>query len=280
MIKGKMMKKHYKIIFAISLIFFTFVINLYIYSNSKYIRITIDNKYIQSYKNELGKWVINVGYNNQKKLKELAQEYGTTPEKIIKINNNNLLKKYIFVPYGETYLIQLLKQGYGRRIFELEPKKLLWPVDKIDFTSRYGQRYNELHTGLDMAVPVGTPVVAAEDGIIKKTGWLGGYGYTVIIQHYDGKETLYGHLSEILLEENEPVKMGQIIALSGNTGRSTGPHLHFEVRYENVPLNPEDFLPEGFFRSDIILIEGHNGVIVRQTIPDIEHSSSNIFERL
>lgn len=273
------MKKHiYKILIIIFLLTITF--NLYIYSNSKYIRITIDNKHIQSYRNEFGIWILNNGYNNPKRLIELAQEYETTTEKIKKINDNNLQKKYLFIPYGESYLTQLLKQGAGRRIFEIEPKKLLWPVDKIDFTSRYGQRFNQLHTGLDMAVPVGTPVVAAEDGIIKKTGWMGGYGYTVIIQHYDGKETLYAHLSAILLEENEPVKMGQIIALSGNTGRSTGPHLHFEVRYENITLNPEDFLPESYFRSDIIIKEGHDGIIVQQSIPNNEEFFSNSKERL
>lgn len=269
-----------KIIFyKLILVIFTFF-SIYVYPYSKYIRITIDNKYIQTYQNEYGRWILNTGYNHPKRLSELAKEYHTTPQKIKKINNENLLKKYIFVPYGESYLIELLKQGFGRRIFELQPKKLLWPVDKIDFTSRYGQRYNELHTGLDMAVPVGTPVVAADDGIVKKTGWMGGYGYAIIIQHYDGKETLYGHLSEILLEENESVKMGQIIAFSGNTGRSTGPHLHFEVRYENIPLNPEDFLPESFFRTDIIIKEGHEGIIVQHTIPDIEPSSSYTLERL
>lgn len=271
------MKNLYKIVIIIILII---SLMSYQYTNSKYIRITIDNKYIQTYRNEYGKWILNNGYNNPRKLLELAQEYDTTPDKIRKINNDNLSKKYIFVPYGESYLVHLLKQGSGRRIFEIGTRKLLWPVDKIDFTSRYGQRFNQMHTGLDMAVPVGTPVVAAEDGIIKKTGWLGGYGNTVIIQHYDGKETLYAHLSDIFLEENESVNMGQIIALSGNTGRSTGPHLHFEVRYENITLNPEDFLPESFFRTDIIIKEGHDGIIVQQTIPDIEQSSSNIIERL
>ncbi len=281
--KGYKKMKIYKnfkiyIIFTI-FIFLTIVLNLKIFSNAIRIRVTIDNKYIQTYRNHPGKWLLNKNYSNPKKLEELALEYNTSVEKIKEINYD-LKKSYIFVPFGEDYLSKLLKQGYGRRIFDIDPRKFLWPVENIDFTSRFGNRYNELHTGLDMAVPVGTPVVASQDGIIKKVGYMGGYGLAVIIDHHNGMETLYGHLSEILLNEGEEVFMGQIIALSGNTGRSTGPHLHFEVRYQNTTFNPEDFLPESFFRSDIIIKEAEEGVMYLETNPDIERTSSNIIIKL
>jgi len=269
----------YKILYNFLIAIFI-LININIFSNTNRIRVAIDNKYIQTYRNQEGKWILNKGYHNPKKLMELAIEYQTTVEEIKKINDNNLKKTYLFVPYGKEYLIQLLKQGYGRRIYDIDPRKLLWPVEKPDFTSRFGRRYNEMHTGLDMAVPIGTPVVAAHDGIVKKVGWMGGYGKTIIIQHNDGRETLYGHLSEILIEENEEVQIGQIIAFSGSTGRSTGPHLHFEVRFENLTLNPEDFLPESYFRTDVIIRESHDGIIVQETLPEIERASSNTIIKL
>ncbi|GIX40862.1 MAG: peptidase M23 [Leptospiraceae bacterium] len=269
-----------KILLFIGITLLIFGINLKMFSNANRIRVAIDNKYIQTYRNKQGKWILNKGYYIKRDLTELALEYQVSPEEIEEINNHNLRKRYIFVPYGEEYLEKLLKQGYGRRLFDIDPRKYLWPVEKPDFTSRFGKRFNEVHTGLDMAVPIGTPVVAAQDGIVKKTGWMGGYGKAIIIQHFDGRETLYGHLSEILIEENEEVLMGQIIAFSGNTGRSTGPHLHFEVRFENITLNPEDFLPESFFRSDVIIRESDKGIAIQETLPDIERASSNIILKL
>jgi len=263
------MTRIYKFIFFIFLL-----LAVSLFSNTNRLRVSIDNKYIQTYKNKQGRWVLNQGYSYPKKLMELALEYQTTAEEVKKINNN-LNKRYIFVPFGEQYFQNLLRQGYGRRIFDIDPRKLLWPVEKPDFTSRFGRRFGQDHTGLDMAVAIGTPVVAAHDGIVKKTGWMGGYGLAIVIQHYDGRETLYAHLSEILLEENEEVSIGQIIGLSGSTGRSTGPHLHFEVRFENIALNPEDFLPESFFRNDVIIRESLDGVAIQETVPEIEGTSSN-----
>jgi len=268
------MLRIYKFIFIVFLLF-----TVSLFSNTNRLRVSIDNKYIQTYKNKQGRWILNQGYTSAKKLMALALEYQTNVEEIKKLNPN-LNKRSIFVPFGEDYLQNLLKQGYGRQIFDIDPRKLLWPVEKPDFTSRFGRRFGQDHTGLDMAVPIGTPVVAAHDGIVKKTGWMGGYGLTIIIQHYDGRETLYAHLSEILLEENEEVSMGQIIGLSGNTGRSTGPHLHFEVRFENIALNPEDFLPESFFRNDIILRESIDGVAIQETVPEIVGTSSNFSIKL
>ncbi|MCS7205468.1 MAG: M23 family metallopeptidase [Leptospiraceae bacterium] len=245
-------------------------------SHTKLIRVAIDNKYIQTYRNTQGKWVLNQGYQNPKKLQELANEYQTTVQAIRSLNED-LTKKYIFVPYGDDYLKELLRQGFGRRIFNIDPRSFLWPVENPDFTSRYGRRFNELHQGLDMAVPIGTPVVAARDGIVKKTGWMGGYGYTIVLHHHqDGKETLYAHLSEILVFENEEIQIGQIIGFSGSTGRSTGPHLHFEVIFQDIKLNPEDFLPESFFRTDVIIKESVDGVIIQETVPNIEGSPSHV----
>ncbi|MPS73900.1 MAG: M23 family metallopeptidase [Chryseobacterium sp.] len=100
----------------------------------------------------------------------------------------------------------------------------------------------QFHKGLDVAVAYGSAVKCAASGKVIFAGMKGGYGNCVIIEHGNGLATLYGHLSEILVEANDRVKVGQIIAKSGNTGRSTGPHLHYEIHKNNQPINPRLFL--------------------------------------
>ena len=94
------------------------------------------------------------------------------------------------------------------------------------------------HKGIDWAVPIGTAVVASNAGVVTKAGWGSGYGYVVYIRHADGRETRYAHLSKVLVKAGQTVSQGQRIALSGNSGRSTGPHLHFEIRINGVAVNP------------------------------------------
>jgi murein DD-endopeptidase MepM/ murein hydrolase activator NlpD len=117
-------------------------------------------------------------------------------------------------------------------------------------TDSYGTRRNpfnghssEFHAGTDIAAPWGTPVVAAADGTVYFTGVYGGYGQLVILDHGEGLTTRYGHLSKITVRENQKVTKGQKIGNVGSTGRSTGPHLHYEVRRNEVPVNPSRYLP-------------------------------------
>ncbi|WP_164466952.1 M23 family metallopeptidase [Chryseobacterium taklimakanense] len=100
----------------------------------------------------------------------------------------------------------------------------------------------QFHKGMDFAVPYGTDVRSAAIGTVIFAGQKGGYGNCVIISHGNGLATLYGHLSQILVQTNEQVKVNQVIAKSGNSGRSTGPHLHYEVHKNNTPVNPKLFL--------------------------------------
>lgn len=104
----------------------------------------------------------------------------------------------------------------------------------------YGTR--RLHAGTDFGVDEGTPVHAADGGVVVEAGWVSGYGYTVIIDHGNGMSTLYAHNSEVAVSPGQTVSKGQVVSYSGNTGGSTGPHLHFEVRINGEPTDPMRYL--------------------------------------
>jgi len=122
------------------------------------------------------------------------------------------------------------------------------PVNQISLSSGFGIRSDPfrgsaaMHAGVDMPGPTGTPIYATADGIVGYSAWMNGYGNLVEIEHGKGVETRYGHLSRILVKAGQPVKRGQMIALMGSTGRSTGSHLHYEVRLDGRAVNPIPFL--------------------------------------
>jgi murein DD-endopeptidase MepM/ murein hydrolase activator NlpD len=115
-------------------------------------------------------------------------------------------------------------------------------------TSHLGWRKNpfgrgyEFHSGIDITAPQGSKVLATADGVVEFTGWYGDYGKAVIIRHPSGYLTLYGHLSQIDVKEGQKVKAGDVVGRVGSTGRSTGPHLHYEVIKGNKPIDPYKFL--------------------------------------
>ncbi|WP_294193076.1 M23 family metallopeptidase [uncultured Sphingomonas sp.] len=122
------------------------------------------------------------------------------------------------------------------------------PVSSLKFTSNFGIRSDPfrgtaaMHAGVDIPGPIGTPIYATADGIVSHAGRQGGYGNLVEINHGKGIATRYGHLSRIIVADNARVKRGQMIALMGSTGRSTGSHLHYEVRIDGHAVNPIPFL--------------------------------------
>ena len=146
-----------------------------------------------------------------------------------------------------------ISSNFGKRVNPIPTVVLAsvkTPKTESDSTSAKKEENNipaekdqiQFHKGLDIAVAYGSDVRAAAAGTIIFSGVKGGYGNCVIVSHGNGLATLYGHLSELLVKPNDVVKVGQVIAKSGNTGRSTGPHLHYEVRKDNTPINPKLFM--------------------------------------
>jgi murein DD-endopeptidase MepM/ murein hydrolase activator NlpD len=119
----------------------------------------------------------------------------------------------------------------------------LWPTKGV-FTSGFGWRWGRMHKGIDIANNTGTPILAARDGVVAFAGWSGAYGYLVEISHADGDSTRYAHNSRLLVRKGQMIRQGSRISLMGSTGRSTGPHLHFEIRRAGgAALNPLSKLP-------------------------------------
>ena len=128
------------------------------------------------------------------------------------------------------------------------PPTYIKPISGGRMSSGFGRRKaptkgaSTYHKGVDWAIPTGTSVYASCGGTVAKAGWGSGYGYVVYINHEDGRQTRYGHLSKVLVKAGQSVKQGERIALSGNTGVSTGPHLHFEILINGSQVNPLKYL--------------------------------------
>ena len=122
-----------------------------------------------------------------------------------------------------------------------------WPLDVAGFVTRGQVRpgvVDESHPGIDIAVPVGTPIRASGGGTVTAAGYDPDYGLFVLLRHPSGYETMYGHTSRLLAVEGDDVQAGQVIGLSGNSGRSTAPHLHFEIRHDGKSVDPLDLVKE------------------------------------
>ena len=134
------------------------------------------------------------------------------------------------------------------------------PIEKMSLSSSYGMRVHPItgklarHNGVDIPAPYGTPIYATADGIVGRAQRLGGYGNYVEIEHGNAIETRYGHMSSFIVRPGQQVKKGDVIGYVGSTGRSTGNHLHYEVRIDGEPVNPMPFV-----RSDSMTIAALTG---------------------
>jgi murein DD-endopeptidase MepM/ murein hydrolase activator NlpD len=122
-------------------------------------------------------------------------------------------------------------------------RQFAWPVWTGRVTSPFGMRHGAMHDGVDIAAQAGTAVHAADSGVVIFAGRVHGYGNTIIVRHADNYVTVYAHNSANLVRQAQDVTRGETIARIGTTGRTTGPNLHFEVRYNNVAYDPLSYLP-------------------------------------
>lgn len=154
--------------------------------------------------------------------------------------SSDLDKKFIFIPCGRISALER-SMFFGTAF--------LSPVKEGVTTSGFGTRRSpfdsrrmEFHKGIDIGLPAGTKIYASRSGEVVFSGYEEGYGNLVILEHEFGYQTFYGHLSKGLVKEGDKIGPGQLIALSGNTGRSTGPHLHFEIRKNGRSMNPFTYM--------------------------------------
>ncbi len=212
--------------------------------------------------------VLRERYDNlQKKVKQtnqqlaslqmLADEVGTAyGMKKELAGSPDLIAEAPLVPtLGQTlaeysYLRTTNLAGRSRNLFARADSNILpagWPINGR-LMDGFGHRSDPfsgegaMHTGLDISAPVGTGVKATADGIVMFANWNSGYGRCVIVDHGNGYQTLYGHLSRIEVIEGQEIRQGETVGRVGNSGRSTGPHLHYEVRVHSMPVNPYRFV--------------------------------------
>lgn len=182
-------------------------------------------------------------------LESIAEEYKVEPEAIITCEYNHLeppdypitAEMWIIVPGGEKPYVPKVVTAYTGATPEGAhgTGQFQWPV-----LGSITQGYWYGHRAIDIGAPTGSALLAADSGFVSFTGWTDvGYGYLVVIDHANGFATYYAHMSNIYVFVGQAVERGQVIGAVGSTGWSTGPHLHFEVRYQNVQQNPRAYLP-------------------------------------
>jgi len=155
------------------------------------------------------------------------------------------------------------------------------PVDSVSLSSDFGGRSDpfngrrRMHQGIDIPGPLGTPVYATADGVVQRAGWANGYGNLVEINHGNGLETRYGHLSKLIAQPNERVRRGQLIGLMGSTGRSTGSHLHYEVRIAGAAVNPMPYIEGTNYELALADARAHEAQQVAMGGPEAQRSTDN-----
>lgn len=178
---------------------------------------------------------------------------------------------------------------YRVSLEELPDEIALWIVDTLseykcphqnDVYSKFGYRHRRRHQGVDLPLKTGTPVYAAFDGKVRISKRYKGYGNLVVLRHDNGLETFYGHLSKIYVKDDQWVNAGTIIGLGGSTGRSTGPHLHFETRYKGYAFDPEWLIDfhSGTLRHRLFVLKKKYLNANSKYVPESEQEEIDILE--
>ncbi len=187
----------------------------------------------------------------------ISRRYGVSADEIVRANGIRDVRKLqigtrLWIPYGR---ISAASRGRGATQVAMRPpgyRSMVKRETKLDFgwpvrgrlTSRFGRRHGRLHEGVDVSARSGTKIRAAEAGVVTHSGGgLGAYGRVVIVKHTGHYSTVYAHNRRNRVRRGDFVDRGQVIGEVGSTGNATGPHVHFEIRYKDQPLDPLGYLP-------------------------------------
>lgn len=202
---------------------------------------TVEERIAESYDLEVQYVYNDSWYTNQSvTLQQPSAGYREAIARTTYVNADEIAEEILYEEIYQAAVAKVVEVG------TIVPPTYIKPIAGGRLTSSFGRRTapttgaSTYHRGVDWATPVGTAVCASSGGTVVKAGWASGYGYVVYINHPDGRQTRYGHLSRVNVSVGQSVRQGQVIAASGNTGRSTGPHLHFEILVNGVQVNPFD----------------------------------------
>lgn len=185
----------------------------------------------------------NVGMNPEKVLNTIRAGYSGEGGPLNPISYSSSGDAAIGENEAKAQEIMITLDKINSYRIAVEKMPLAMPVqNSFRYTSPFGRRWGRSHEGIDMAAPVGTPIYSTADGIVTWAGWQSGYGNLIKIEHELGTETRYGHLSKIRVKVGQKISRGTLIGAMGNTGRSTGSHLHYEVRVNGTAVNPMTFI--------------------------------------
>lgn len=199
--------------------------------DEKEVVVDCDTKIIRSNDMYLGEQETQEGADGKKKvLNEVSVENGA-------VVKENKLKEDIVIEPKDKVILSGVKDPIVDRVAFLNKPTRGWVV-----TSNFGPRWGKNHNGMDIAGKIGDPVVATFDGVVKQRFYDAGYGNVIFLQHENGIETIYGHLNGFNIEAGQSVKKGDLIGFVGNTGQSTGPHLHFELRVNGKAVDPSGYI--------------------------------------
>lgn len=201
------------------------------------IRLTLGEVYEEDYTMEPVIRENDSWYTNQ----EVVRQEGTTGHRerndvVVYENGLEISREMVAQNVMTESLPAIIEKG------TIIPPTYIKPLAGGRYTSGFGRRWGRLHKGVDWACPTGTTVYASSAGTVIQASYNGGYGNNVVISHPDGRLTRYAHNSKLLVRVGQTVKQGEAIALSGNTGRSTGPHVHFEIYINGAAVNPLKYI--------------------------------------
>lgn len=188
-------------------------------------------------------------------LSEIADEYRIEPFALAQINNlfedsTLSIGRRLFIPHKKKLALYVDEQELKEARKNQKTKKVkkgdfIWPMNIGYISSKFGMRGGRPHNGIDIAARTGTPIYAIDEGVVLHAKWFSSYGKLVVLRHNNGYYSAYAHNDKILVKKGQKVKQGHKISLVGQTGRATGPHLHFEIHKKGgVPVDPLNHLPK------------------------------------